>query len=1034
MFIARLAVKKPVLTTMLVLAFVVLGFFSWQRLVIDLFPEIDFPYITITTFYPGAGPGEVETQITKKIEDEVSTISDVKSLESISRENLSFVIMEFELGVDPDIAAIEVKDKVDAIQMELPVDAEPSSVLKFDIDAFPIIELAVSSPRPLEEVYQTTKNEIKDYLSRVSGVASIDIIGGREREIQVAVDKKLLKAYGLSLPEIVEAIAAENVNVPTGRITEERKEYTLRLLGEFGNLEELRKIRIPLQGGSIPLESVAEIIDGFADQRDLARFEGRPTVRVDIQKRSGANTVEVSDGIYAAIEELKGILPDDFKIDIAQDSSTFIKDAVKDVTQNIFIGIFLTTILLYLFLHSIRVTLVAAVAMPTSVIATFLLVDFAGFTLNVLTLMALGITVGILVTNAIVVLENIIRHLRMGKSSDDAAIEGTTEIALAVVASTLTNIVVFTPIAFMSGIVGRFFYQFGLTVVFATLFSLVVSFTLTPLLASRFFKGMKMEESGAGAEGKKGTVRRRSPLQSFADAWDRFYNSLADLYRSSLEGALKYRFRTLATVTIVLVFAFFILGKVGGEFMPVLDEGYINVSIEMPAGSSLEETDLVLHEVEEILAKQPETVSLLASIGGPNKGVEDGTIVMKIVPKSEREMDILEYANHVRTLLAGIPDAKLRITVGGGEGGGDQGDISLELTGPDFDTLKKIGEQVFDSVSTVRGLSGLKSSIEAEKPEIVFIPDRKELDRFGVSSAVLAMALRTGYEGEVASLYREQDEEYDIRVRYRESERDHRSAFYSTEVRIGDYNVPITQLGTINLSTSQREILRLDRQRLVRIDADVASGTLNELVMEIQNKLAGIDLPPEYRIGYGGMYEFQQESFASIFMALILAIILTYMALAGILESFIHPFTVMMTLPLGLVGTAFALFLTGRTINIFSLMAVVMLVGIVVNNAILLLDYTAVLRARGMTRREALLEACPVRLRPIIIANLAIAIGMLPQALGGAGSEFRAVMAIVTMGGVLVSAVFTVYAIPVIYDILDQFHPFAWLMRIFRSR
>ncbi|MFH1756031.1 MAG: efflux RND transporter permease subunit, partial [Candidatus Latescibacterota bacterium] len=777
--------------------------------------------------------------------------------------------------------------------------------------------------------------------------------------------------------------------------------------------------------GSIALESVAEVIDGFRDRRDLARFNGQPAVSVEIQKRSGANTVQVSDGIYAAIAELKTILPEDFRIDVAQDASTFIKDAVKDVTQNIFIGILLTTVLLYLFLHSFRVTLVAAVAMPTSVIATFLLIDFAGFTLNILTLMALGITVGILVTNAIVVLENIIRHLRLGKTSEQAAIDGTSEIALAVVASTLTNIVVFTPIAFMSGIVGRFFYQFGLTVVFATLFSLLVSFTLTPLLASRFFKGMKMDPSGsegtAVGDGPKEAARKRlGPLQRFHAAWDRFYNSLADLYRSSLQGALKYRFRTLATTTLVLAFAFFILGKVGGEFMPVLDEGYINIGIEMPAGSSLDETNQVLHDIEEILTKEPETVSMLASVGGPNQGVEDGAIVLKIVEKSKREMGILEYANHLRSQLAAIPDAKLRITVGGGEGGGGEGDISLELTGPDFDMLKNIAGEVYDSVATVRGLSGLKSSIEAEKPEIVFVPNRNELDRFGVSSAALAMALRTGYEGEVASLYREHDEEYDIRVRYSERERDHRFSFYSTEVRAGDYNVPISQLGTINMATSQREILRLDRQRLVRIDADVASGSLTELVAEIQKKLSSLQLPAEYRLGYGGTYEFQQESFASIFTALFLAIILTYMALAGILESFIHPFTVMMTLPLGLVGMGFALFLTGQTINIFSLMALVMLVGIVVNNAILLLDYTSVLRAKGMKRREALLEACPVRLQPIIIANLAIAIGMLPQALGGAGSEFRATMAIVTMGGVLVSAVFTLYVIPVIYDILDR--------------
>ncbi|MEJ2719878.1 MAG: efflux RND transporter permease subunit, partial [bacterium] len=354
------------------------------------------------------------------------------------------------------------------------------------------------------------------------------------------------------------------------------------------------------------------------------------------------------------------------------------------------------------------------------------------------------------------------------------------------------------------------------------------------------------------------------------------------------------------------------------------------------------------------------------------------------------------------------------------EGSSGEGDISLELTGPEFDVLEALSQQVYDSVATVRGLSGLQSSVEQEKPELIFIPDRRELDRYGLSSAAVAMALRTGYEGEVASLYREADEEYDIRVRYSEPDRSNREAFYNTEVQAGDLRVPLTQLGEIAVGTAPREILRKNRERLVRVDANVASGTLSELVAEIQSKLADVEFPPAYHINYGGLYEFQQESFASIFSALFLAIILTYMVLAAVLESFIHPFTVMITLPLGLVGMAVALFLTGRTINIFSLMALVMLVGIVVNNAILLLDYTRVLRSKGMPRREALLEACPVRLRPIIIANLAIAIGMLPQALGGAGSEFRAVMAIVTMGGVLVSAVFTLYVIPVTYDILDR--------------
>ncbi|UCG53499.1 MAG: efflux RND transporter permease subunit, partial [Candidatus Latescibacterota bacterium] len=906
MFLARMAVRKPVLTTMIVLSFVVLGFFSWQRLVIDMLPEIDFPYVTVTTIYPGAGPGEVETQITKRIEDEVSTIADLKTLESISRENLSLVIMEFELGVDVDIAAIEVKDKVDAIYAEFPEDVEPPVVVKFDINAFPIVDLAVSSPRPPQEVYETTKNDIKDYLSRVSGVATIDIIGGHEREIQVAVNKKLLKSYGLSLYEIVAAIAAENVNIPTGRITEERKEFTLRLLGEFENLDDLERIRIPLENRSIPLKGVAEIIDGLKDQRDLARYNGEPTVRVSIQKRSGANTVEVSDGIFAAVDELKELLPPDYTIEIAQDNSWFIKDAVTDVTQNIFIGILLTTALLYLFLHNFRVTMVAAVAMPTSVIATFLLIDFAGFTLNILTLMALGITVGILVTNAIVVLENIIRHLRTGKTPADAAIDGTTEIALAVVASTLTNIVVFTPIAFMSGIVGRFFFQFGLTVVFATLFSLLVSFTLTPLLASRFFKGERTDvEKPEVTPGVSHKPRRLGLLNRFEAGWDRFYTALEGLYKGSLGWTLKHRFRVIAMTTLLFVFTFFLLTRIGGEFMPTLDEALITIAVEMPPGSTLKETDQVLQEIEEILRKELETVSVLASAGGANQGVEDGSIILRVVDKADRDLGIVDYANSLKPKLASIPYAKIRIIVGEDSGGGG-GDISLELTGPDFDVLETLSDEIHDSVATVRGLSGLKSSIEEEKPELVFIPDRKELDRFGVSSAAIAMALRTGYEGEIASLYREADEEYDIRVRYHESERNERGAFFATEIPTDGVDVPLTQLGDVIAGTSPPEILRKNRERLVRIDANIASGTLSELVAEIQNKLEDVEFPPAYRLNYGGLYEFQQESFASIFEALILAIILTYMVLAAVLESFIHPFTVMITLPLGLVGMCFA--------------------------------------------------------------------------------------------------------------------------------
>jgi HAE1 family hydrophobic/amphiphilic exporter-1 len=538
---------------------------------------------------------------------------------------------------------------------------------------------------------------------------------------------------------------------------------------------------------------------------------------------------------------------------------------------------------------------------------------------------------------------------------------------------------------------------------------LVVSFTLTPLLASRFFG----RERAGRKEAKLGW------LAAFADRWERSYRVLEGLYRVSLEAALRRRGRVILVATASFFLALFLLSRVGGEFMPTLDEGFVRIEIEMPPGSSLEETDRAVRRVEAVLDSLPETVSILSTIGGQGLGVENAVVLLKIVPKSEREMGIVEYANRLKPKLASIPDADVRVKVSS-ERTQEQADIVIDIMGPDLETLEALGRQVYDSVATVPGLAALRTSVEEGKPEIVFRPDRAQLDRFGIPSAAVAMALRAGYEGEVASRYREGEDEYDIRVRYREDQRARRADFFATRVMGQDAPVPITQLGTVTLERSPREILRRNRQKLVRVEANVGSGTLTELVAQIRRKLSGIDFPPGYRVHYGGMVELQEESFSSLFTALILAIILTYMVLAGVLESFLHPITVMTTLPLGLVGMAVALFLSGNTVNIFSLMALIMLVGIVVNNAILLLDYTAVLRRRGMKRREALLAACPVRLRPIVIANLAITIGMLPQALAGAGSEFRAVMAIVTMGGVIVSALFTLYLIPVIYDLLDR--------------
>lgn len=1014
MFLSSLSVRRPVFTTMLVLAFVVLGIFGYLRLAVELMPNIDFPFVTITTIYPGAGPEEVESQITKKIEDAVSTIADIDLMESISRESVSFVIIRFVLERNSDDAANDVRAKVDAILNDLPDGTEKPRVEKFEIGARPIISLSVSSPRGVNQTYALADKTIRDRLSQVSGVATVEIIGGQRREIQVAVDRHKLDYYGLPIHVVTQAIATENVNVPEGRIIEPDQEYTIRTLGEFSNVEEIGCVRVPLSsGGFISLKDIAIVRDTYEETRSRARFNGQEAVQIDIVKRAGANTIETANGIYRAVEELRRELPSDFVIEYAQDDSNFIRDAVKDVQQNIIIGILLTSLLLYLFLRNGRVTFIAAIVMPSAILSAFLLMQASGFTLNILTLMALGISVGILVTNSIVVIENIVRHLQMGKQPPEAATVGTNEVALAVMASVMTNVVVFVPIAFMRGIVGRFFLQFGMTVVFATIFSLVISFTLTPMLSAVILRRIRKpsdESEGNGSSREEVNVRPHM--------MERAMTNLAGTYRGVLEWSLKRGFnRALLFVLTVFMFAFgiMLMGISGGEFMPRIDEGFVSVALELPAGTPLKITEKVITEVEGILAGQPEVASVLSTIGGADRGIHEAMIQAKLVDRSERERSAYEISNRLRPKLAGIPGADVSVA-GEEREGGTSADLEIEVMGDEQGPLKRLADQVLDIVASTPGLVDVESSWEVGGEELVFTPDREEIARRGLSTGGVAALLRNSFEGDDGSVYREAGEEYSIRVQFDDPDRQDARVLREIRLAAGPVLVPLTQLGRVQVQRGEAEILRRERQRRITVSANIGEGTLSEVVREIRDQTDALNVPPGYRIKFAGIYEFQQESFASIFEALILAIILTYVVLAMILESFIHPLTVMITLPLGLIGSAMGLFFGGQTINIMSLMAMVMLVGIVVNNAILLLDYVGQLRRRGVGLKEAIIEACPVRLRPVIMTNLAIAVGMVPQALGtGAGYEFRAAMALVTMGGVLISAVFTLVIIPSLY-------------------
>lgn len=1019
-FFAHLAVARPVFTSMLVAVFVFLGAFSYLAIPLDLFPTVDFPIVTVTTIYPGAGPEEVETEITEPIEDAISTIANLESLASFSQENVSTVIVEFDFDVDADLAAIEVKDKVDAIRARFPSDAEPPTILKLDINAMPIMDVTISGPQALEALTDFADDVVRERLARVEGVASVTLTGGLEREIEVLVHPDRLRAYGLSITELAALVGGENITIPAGRVTEPDAEFSVRVVGEYASIADIQNLPLFLpQGGRIRLAEVATVREGFADVREIARYNGQPALSLSIQKQSGANTVAAAAGVFEAVDELRAQLPAGAVMEIVRDASEFIRDAVRDIFKNILIGMALTTAVLFLFLHSWRGTVVAAIAMPATIIATFLAIDQAGFTINIMTLMALGITVGILVTNTIVVLESIYRHLDQGESPNKAAELGTTEVAVAVAASALTNVVVFTPIAFMQGIIGQFFVSFGLTVVFATLVSVLISFTLTPMLAAKLLRTSetKLEET----EGL---------LAGFWRAFDRGYASLQEDYRSALGWVLaqpSHGWAVIGGTGVLVVLALVVqVVFVGGEFMPEQDEGLALITLEFPPGTPPERSSQAAARAESLLAEIPEITTTLTQIGGQSRTFGGGSVsevnLAQIQVTVESELPTTEIIPQFREKMAAIPDADVTVTLAQSSGPGGDAPLMVLVKGPERRRLEALAQEVTAVVAAIPGLVDVRNNIQNPRREMVFRPNRDVLADHGLTVFAVGGTLRASIQGVVPGVYREAGDERDIRVRLTEESRNRTAELGSMQVRSRAGMVPVSSLGDVEEQAGETTIQRNEKQRAVQIDAYIGSGSLTQLANEIQLGLDEIGFPPGYSYEITGEFEMFQESLTEMLKALVMAIVLTYILLAMILESYVHPFTIMLTLPLGFVGAVFSLFLARASLNIFSMMAIIMLVGIVVNNAILILDYTHQLREKGVGVIEALMQAAPIRLRPIVMTNIAIAMALLPQAMGsGAGSFYRIPMAVVTIGGVLVAAVFTLFLIPVFYIKLDRF-------------
>lgn len=1013
MFLAKLSINRPVLTTVVISIFLIFGALAYFTLNLNLQPDVEIPYVTVSTVYPGANPKEIETLITKKIEEVISTVSQVERIESYSLDGVSIIIMEFNLKKNVNVANQEVKDKIDEIINDLPDDAEAPIVQKVDLRQFPVVDVMLSGNLDARQLYEIADKQLKDRFSQIQGVAKVQITGGQEREIRIVLDNRTVYENVISLPQLTQILAAHNMDIPGGYFQIGDQEYTVRLSGQFDNTETIKEVEVPTAFGTKKVRQFAQVIDGGKDIRQRSiyfnvkkNFRNENGVRLGIVKSTEGNIVEVAQAVREALPEIQATLPQGTNLEIVNDESEFVKSSVNDTMSNIILGVIFTGIILLLFLHDIRSTLIIALSMPTSIISTFFLLKAFGLSLNMMTLMGLSVSVGVLVANSIVVLENIFRYKKMGENMQMAAYKGTSEVTVAVLAATLTNLVVFLPIANMSSMVGLWLAELALAAVFATIFSLLMSFTLTPMLASLILK----KEHNPGRIAKW--------LTSLEDKQTEWYKgTLAWVLKSKMKSFLTVAGSFVLFILVMMIFA----PKLGFEFLSTMDDGKVKIEVELPVGYNLETTSAKVRLIEDKIKHHPEVKHILTSLGKLSDldiGTNMARMDVQLVDVKEREIGLEDMISVFVNELADIPNAKIKVDVasGMGEGGAP---VQFYLMGQDQEELIKYKNIVLAKIHDVPGLNNLDESSRAGKPEITIFPYRNKLSDAGMTITDLALTLRASVEGIQSAKYRELGDEYDITVTLNDNSVDtpEKIGNISVATRNGSYR--LSQLADVRFTTGYTKILHRDKFTSIQFTGSPAAGVpLGNVTGEIDRRLANLDLPPGYYIKWGGNVKMMNDMVKDMIFAFFLAVLLTYMLLSAILESFLQPVLIMLTVMLGLIGVILSLYITSIAFNITSLMAIIMLIGIVVNNAILILDYTNQLRReQGYLTHDALLEAAPTKLKPQIMTSAAIILGMLPLALGigDAGKEMRIPLGVVAIGGLIASTILTLYVIPAFY-------------------
>ncbi|MDU2065843.1 MAG: efflux RND transporter permease subunit [Sporomusaceae bacterium] len=1009
-------IKRPVFTVMLVALLVVFGVQAYPKLGIDLNPDVDFPLVSVNVSYSGASPEEMESLVTKPIEDAVSSVAGIKNLSSVTKEGQSQTTIEFVFGTDAKLAANEIREKVAAVRKRLPSDADEPVVQRFDANAAPILYFSLSSDsRSPGEIRKLAVDVVKDALARQDGVGDVTVSGASDREISVQVDSKRLASYGISLNQIITAIDNQNLNAPGGHVVDKGTQLTVRTVGKYKSVADIQNVIVANPDGHpVRLSDVASVSDSWQEETVMARTNGKPSVMISVQKQSGTNTVDVADRVKAAVETLKPLLPSDVTITATRDSSTYIRNSVDDVMVSIVFGGLLAIFITYLFLQNSRATLIAAIAIPTSVISTFFLMRLMHFTLNNMSLMGLSLAVGILIDDAIVVIENIYRHREQGKSPLDAAREGTGEIALAVMATTFSILAVFVPVGSMGEIVGQYFKQFGLTVAFAVAFSLFVAFTLTPTLSAYW---LKIESNDrASLQGVRRLVQRG------LDWWEQGFLALQQLYRQVLAWALDQPKKVVAIAVVSLVASGMLLPFIGTEFQPTYDSGEFNVVMTAPAGTSLVKMNELVKPIEETVLAIPEREVSFITIGAGSQA-NRATIGVKLTDASARSRSLTQIMDGLRRNFAGNGQLKIVVQTSQGVGRGDSRPVQIGLRGGDLDALLKMAQDISEKIKAIPGTADVDISSEQAEPEVVVSLDPSRMSAAGLDAATAAQTVQYAFLGATTrNRYNVGDTDYNIRLQLQQANRasleDVKNLLVATKagsfVRLGD-------VAAVNLSSGPTEIDREGRQREVIVYANAVGVSSGEIINKVKALLQDVNFPTGYSYKFVGQAQTMQDSFREIAIALLMAVILIYMVLAAQFESFIHPLTIMLSLPFSLTGAIWALLLSGKTLNIMSLIGVIMLMGLVTKNAILLVDYTNQLVKQGVSLKDSLLEAGTVRLRPILMTTAAMVFGMAPVALGiGAGAELRQSMGVVLVGGLLTSTLLTLLVIPVAYLTVDN--------------